>query len=213
MQRKVDTDDFRSLQEAKRLIDEAFRGGTAWYPDEQAELHGASSALARVIAELRREAPARAAARRLAAAADAEGAGSPPPDWGEPSAASRRRRLRRITDWGRVDEGLRALEGRERIPEQIRGITDWEKVDRALRRREEARAGGGGRAAARRQRQIRVPAQPWLADRSQIFFQCECGMKFRRQVPPGGEVDVECPACGARLSVFRPDRMAAAGGA
>jgi hypothetical protein len=146
MQRAVDTSDFLNLQEAKRLIEEAFHGGTAWYPDEQSELHGAISALARVIAELRRETPVKAIARRLASA----GGGAAQPAPGSPSRPSRSGpdgrprtidpRVRDITDWDEVERALGESERLRRISPELRGITDWGKIDRAL--------GGAGKPAA-----------------------------------------------------------------
>jgi hypothetical protein len=91
MQRAVDTSDFLNLREAKRLIDEAFKGGTAWYQYEQADLQEASSALARVIADLRKETPVRAVARRLAS--QTGGTATPAPE-GFDAPVPRRRRPR-----------------------------------------------------------------------------------------------------------------------
>ena len=136
MQRAVDTSDFLDLQEAKRLIDNAFKGGTAWYPDEQADLHGASSALARVIAELRRETPVMAIARRLAStggrstrgAAQPATGGTAAPVRGEPDGPRRTvgPELRNITDWDEVERALGERERlRKRISPELRGITDW----------------------------------------------------------------------------------------
>lgn len=70
MQRRVDPDDHRSLVQAKGIIDDAFSSeGTDWFPAEQADLHDASSAMARLLDSLRQEAPVKAIAARIVVAA------------------------------------------------------------------------------------------------------------------------------------------------
>jgi len=156
MKRAVDTSDFLDLQEAKRLVDGAFGGGTAWYPDEQADLHGASSALARVIVELRKETPVMAIARRLASAGGRPARGAAQPATGgtatparsEPDGPPRRTidpRVRDITDWDEVEKALGGRERLRRIDPRVRNITDWGRIDKALAEGGSQRAGGRAR--------------------------------------------------------------------
>lgn len=66
MRRRVDTADFRALEEAKVIVDRAFGSeGTQWFPDELNDLHEAASALARAISSLRQETAIRAIAHRI----------------------------------------------------------------------------------------------------------------------------------------------------
>jgi len=157
MQRTVDTDDFLSLQEAKRLVDGAFGGGTAWYPDEQADLHGASSALARVIAELRRETPIRAIARRLATAYG--GTATPADESGGRPRRAIDPRVRDITDWDEVETALGERERlRKRIDPRVRDITDWGRIDKALAE------GGAQRAGSRARGKFSLTSAMWFRD-------------------------------------------------
>jgi len=67
MKRRVNTEDFRSLGNAKEIVDRAFDSDTQWFPDELSDLHAVSSALARTLSSLEQETAIQAIAHRIIA--------------------------------------------------------------------------------------------------------------------------------------------------